>query len=143
MLTVATQERTNNERPAIRDTVENFESYDTVFIGYPIWWGDLPMILHTFMESYDFTGKTVIPFNTHEGSGQSGTQSAIADKLPGATVLQGLAIRGSDAQKMTCDGSNAVVKKWLDGLGLSKEAAAVTESEVGEFILMSGKIFRS
>ena len=135
MLTVATRERTNNERPAIRDTVENFESYDTVFIGYPIWWGDLPMILHTFMESYDFTGKTVIPFNTHEGSGQGGTQSAIASKLSGATVLQGLAIRGSDAQRITGDGGNAAVKNWLDGLGLSKQAATITESKVGEFDL--------
>ncbi len=94
--------------------------YDTVFIGYPIWWGDLPMILHTFMERYDFAGKTVIPFNTHEGSGQSGTQSAIANKLSGATVLQGLAMRGSTAQALVCAGTDATVKNWLGGLGLVK-----------------------
>ena len=117
---VATQERNNNERPAIKDAVENFDEYDTIFIGYPIWWGDLPMILHTFMESCDFTGKTVIPFNTHEGSGQSGTQSTIASKLSGAAVLQGLAMRGSAAQRLTGDGTDATVKNWLDGLGLVK-----------------------
>ena len=78
------------------------------------------MILHTFMESYDFTGKTVIPFNTHEGSGQSGTQSTIANKLSGATVLQGLAMQGRTAQALKCDGTNAAVKNWLDGLGLVK-----------------------
>ena len=118
--TVATRERNNNERPEIRDEVEDFEQYDTVFIGYPIWWGDLPMILHTFMESYDFTGKTVIPFNTHEGSGQAGTQSTIAHKLSGATVLQGLAMRGSTAQRLAADGTDAAVNNWLDGLGLAK-----------------------
>lgn len=117
---VATRERNNNERPAIKNTVENFDSYDAIFIGYPIWWGDLPMILHTFMESYDFSGKTVIPFNTHEGSGQSGTQSAIAAKLSGATVLQGLAMQGRTAQTLKCDGTNATVKNWLDGLGLTR-----------------------
>ena len=118
--TIATRERSNNERPAIKETVENFDEYDTIFIGYPIWWGDLPMILHTFMENYDFTGKTVIPFNTHEGSGQSGTQRTIASKLSGATVLQGLAMQGSTAQTLKCDGTNAAVKNWLDGLGLTR-----------------------
>lgn len=118
--TIATAERNSNARPAIAGTVSNFEDYDTVFIGYPIWWGDLPMILHTFMESYDFTGKTVIPFNTHEGSGQSGTQRTISNKLSGATVLQGLAVRGATAQGWSSYGSNTIVKNWLDGLGYIK-----------------------
>ena len=118
-LTVATAERKNDARPEISTTVTDFGQYDTVFLGYPIWWGDLPMILHTFMEGYDFTGKTVIPFNTHEGSGQSGTQSAVAEKLSGAKVLQGLAMRGSDAQKLAEPyGSDSTVKNWLDGLGV-------------------------
>lgn len=120
MLTVATNERQSNARPEIKNKVENFEQYDTIFIGYPIWWGDLPMLLHSFMESYDFTGKTVIPFNTHEGSGQAGTQSAITNKLSGATVLRGLAMQGSTAQKLSGDGSNASVKNWLEGLGFFK-----------------------
>ena len=117
MLTIATNERQSNARPEIKNKVENFEQYDTIFIGYPIWWGDLPMILHSFMESYDFTGKTVIPFNTHEGSGQAGTQSVITNKLSGATVLRGLAMQGSTAQKLSGDGGNASVKSWLEGLG--------------------------
>ena len=121
-LPIATAERTNNARPEIKTTVTDFKQYDTIFIGYPIWWGDLPMILHTFMESYDFTGKTVIPFNTHEGSGQSGTQSAIAGKLTGAKVLQGLAMQGSAAQKLAEPyGSDAAVKTWLGGLGIPAE----------------------
>ena len=78
------------------------------------------MILHTFMESYDFTGKTVIPFNTHEGSGQSGSQSTVARKLSGTTVLQGLAMQGRTAQALKYDGTNPTVKNWLDGLSLVK-----------------------
>ncbi len=135
MLTVAARERTNGEHPAIKNRIENFDGYDTVFLGYPIWWGDLPMILHSFMESYDFTGKTVIPFNTHEGSGQSGTQKTITDKLNGATVLQGLAMRGSTAQALKCDGTDATVKNWLDGLGIEKQTA-----DVGKFDLDAGTV---
>ena len=135
MLAVATRERTNGERPAIKSRIENFDRYDTVFLGYPIWWGDLPMILHTFMEGYNFAGKTVIPFNTHEGSGQSGTQKTIADKLTGATVLQGLAMRGSTAQALKCDGTDAAVKNWLDGLGIEKQTG-----KTGEFNLDAGTV---
>ncbi len=121
MLETATQERNNDERPAIRDTVENFDDYDTVFLGYPIWWGDLPMILHSFMESYDFSGKTVIPFNTHEGSGQADTQNAIAEKLAEASVLQGFAMRGSEAQELKCDGTDESVQNWLEEIEIKKD----------------------
>lgn len=80
------------------------------------------MILHTFMESYDFTGKTVIPFNTHEGSGQSVTQTTIQEKLTGATVLQGLAMLGETAQKLSAPyGSDPMVHTWLDGLGIAQK----------------------
>ena len=91
------------------------DQYDTVFIGYPIWWGDLPMVVYTFLESYDFSGKTVIPFCTHEGSGLSGTDRKVANVCPGATVLDGLAIRGSVAQNKQSDAKSDVVK-WLNGL---------------------------
>ena len=140
MLTVATDERTNNARPEIQSAVADFDAYDTVFLGYPIWWGDLPMILHSFMEAYDFTGKTVVPFNTHEGSGQSGTQRAIEEKLSGATVLQGLAMRGSTAQALSCDGTDAAVRNWLDGLGIEKPTAKPGEfdMEKGTVLLSSG-----
>ena len=116
-LDIATREYQNNERPELTGQVENWEDYDIIFLGYPIWWAGLPMALHTFMESYDWQGKTVIPFNTHEGSGQAGTQQVIEDKLSGATVLQGLAVRGSKAQN-DAEGTAADVAAWLKELGL-------------------------
>ena len=98
-LSIATEERNSGARPEIAKTVSNFQQYDTIFIGYPIWWGDLPMILHTFMESYDWSGKVVIPFCTHEGSGLSGTDSSIAS-VTGAQVLTAIDMRGSTAQNL-------------------------------------------
>ena len=116
-LDIATREYQNDERPELTGQVESWEDYDIIFLGYPIWWAGLPMALHTFMESYDWQGKTVIPFNTHEGSGQAGTQQVIEDKLSGATVLQGLAVRGSKAQN-DAEGTAADVAVWLKELGL-------------------------
>ena len=83
-----------------------------VFLGYPIWYGDMPMIVYNFLESYDFSGKTVIPFNTHEGSGQSGTQSRIESAVPTARVLNGIAIRGATAQNNT-DSARSTVERWI------------------------------
>ena len=114
-LEVATQEQRSNARPAYVGEVEGWEDYDTVFFGYPIWWGDMPMIAYTFLENHDFTGKTVIPFNTHEGSGQSGTQRTIESLCSGATVLDGLAIRGNTAQNDQA-GTEQAVGEWLDGM---------------------------
>ena len=79
----------------------------------------MPCIMYTFLENYDFTGKTVIPFNTHEGSGQAGTQQDLEGRLPGITVLQGLAVRGSKAQN-DAEGTGEDVANWLKGIGLSK-----------------------
>ena len=95
---VAKEEQNQNARPAIKDTVQNLEQYDTIYLGYPIWWGDLPMICYTFLESYDFSGKTIIPFCTHAGSGNAGTQSKIQAAVPNATVKEVLAISGGDTQ---------------------------------------------
>lgn len=95
---VAKEEQNNNARPEIASTVESFDSYDMIYLGYPIWWGDLPMICYTFLESYDFSGKTVIPFCTHAGSGDAGTQSKIQAVIPDAEVKEVLAIVGADAQ---------------------------------------------
>ena len=113
---VAKQELTDKARPEIQGSVENMEQYDIVFLGYPIWWGDMPMAVYTFMDSYDFSDKVVIPFNTHEGSGESGTYSAIASYLPDAQVLDGMAIQGQTAQEFSSDTQQAV-RNWLDGLG--------------------------
>lgn len=117
MLTVATQEKNDDARPEYAGDVENWEQYGTVFIGYPIWWGGVPNIVYLFLEKHDFTGKTVIPFNTHEGSGQAGTQQDIESRLPGITVLQGLAVRGSKAQN-DMEGTAQEVQDWLKQLDL-------------------------
>jgi len=113
---VAKQELADKARPELSGTVENMEQYDIVFIGYPIWWGDMPMAVYTFMDSYDFSDKVVIPFNTHEGSGESGTYSAIGSYLPNAQVLDGMAIQGKTAQEFNSDTQQSV-RDWLDGLG--------------------------
>lgn len=112
---VASDEKDNNARPEIQNKIDNFDSYDTVFIGYPIWWGDLPMIMYTLMENYDFNGKNVIPFNTHEGSGDAGTYSTIDSKLPNAKVnTKGLALDGKTARSE--DGKQKTID-WLKELG--------------------------
>ena len=82
----AQEEQRQDARPEIKDTIQNFEDYDTIFIGYPIWWSDLPQILYTFLESYDFTGKNVYLFSTNGGSGLAGTVSTITSKLDTANV---------------------------------------------------------
>jgi len=111
----ATNEMNANARPEIQNKIDNFDDYDTIFIGYPIWWGDMPMIIYTFMESYDFTGKTVIPFNTHEGSGNSGTYSTIKSKLKNAKVnTNGLALTGRNART---DSGKDETLNWLKELG--------------------------
>ena len=84
----ALEEQQSDARPEIKDPLESIDDYDVIFVGYPIWWGDMPQILYTFLESYDFTGKTVIPFSTHGGSGLAGTVSTISNKLDGATVVE-------------------------------------------------------
>lgn len=100
-----------NNPPQIAGTVENMDDYDIIFVGYPIWWGDLPTIMRVFLESYDFSGKTVIPFCTHAGSGLSGTESAIAD-ITGADMMDGLAIPGETAQNER-DKAGEAVTEWL------------------------------
>ena len=118
-LDVATEEQRTNDRPEYVNEIENWDQYDTVFIGYPIWWGEIPNIVYTFMEDYDFTGKTVIPFNTHEGSGQAHSQRDIEGLLTSATVLKGLAMRGSKAQN-DAEGTGADVANWLKQIGLAE-----------------------
>ena len=113
---IAKQELADKARPEISGSVDDMEQYDIVFLGYPIWWGDMPMAVYTFMDSYDWSDKVVIPFNTHEGSGDSGTYSAMASYLPDAQVLDGMAIQGKTAQEFSSDTQQSV-RDWLDGLG--------------------------
>lgn len=112
---LAKQEKSAGARPAIEGDIA-VEGYDTVFIGYPNWWGDMPMPVYTFIERHDWQGKNVIPFCTHEGSGLSNTEKYIAEACKGATVGKGLAMRGTTAQN-----SREQVKKsvlaWLERAG--------------------------
>ena len=98
-------------RPVISGSVENMEQYDTVFIGYPIWWGEAPRIASTFMESYDFSGKTIVPFCTSGGSGIGSSASNLERLTSGATWLDGRRLNGSDSQD--------TVMEWVNGLDLN------------------------
>ena len=110
----AKAERDNGDRPKFKELQFNPENYDTIFIGYPIWWYELPMIMRTFFDTYDLSGKTIIPFNTHEGSGDGGTYDQIKTEEPNAKVLEGLPIRGGDIENTD---SKDKVTEWLTGLG--------------------------
>lgn len=94
---LATAEKESGARPEYVGDVD-IADYDTVFLGYPIWWGDLPMIVYSFLEKHDFSGKTVRPFCTHEGSGSAGTFEGLADLLAGATIGEGLEMSGTKAR---------------------------------------------
>lgn len=86
LVNMAQEEQTNNARPELKNNIENLESYDRIFIGYPIWWSDFPMIMYTFFDENDFSGKEIIPFNTHGGSGLAGTVETIKELEPQANV---------------------------------------------------------
>ncbi len=108
---VAKIEREENARPEIVGRVENFSDYDVIFLGYPIWWGDLPMAVYTFLEQENFSGKIIAPFCTHEGSGLGGTEKFISEKT-NAKLLPGLAIKGSVAQNDR-EKTKFEVENWL------------------------------
>lgn len=108
----AQQEQRENARPALTTRIENIDEYDTIFLGYPNWWGDMPMPIYTFLDEYDLSGKTIAPFITHGGSGLSGTPENIKEEEPNATVTDGLAISGSSARNSESD-----VREWLSEIG--------------------------
>ena len=114
---VATREKNSNARPEFKNAEAlDLSKYDTILLGYPIWWGDVPMIINTFLEKYNFSGKTIIPFNTHEGSGDAGTYATIKNKMSSSNVnTNGLSIRGATARE---ESSKSTVENWLKGLGL-------------------------
>ena len=95
-------------RPAIAGKISNMEEYDVIFVGFPIWWYVAPTIINTFLESYDLTGKTIIPFATSGGSGMGKTNENLLPSCQGATLLQGKMLNGKLSEKE--------LKKWLDGL---------------------------
>ena len=113
---VAKQEQNDNARPAYSGELPDLSKYSTIFIGAPVWWGDWPMIMYTVFENNDFSGKTLIPFSTHEGSGLSGFDEKLAGACPNSTVGKGLAIEGNEAQNNQ-EKARESVSGWLAELG--------------------------
>ena len=107
----AKREHDENMRPEIKNHID-LGDYDTIFIGYPMWWYTFPMIIYTLFDQYDFAGKTIIPFNTHMGSGDGGTYQTIRQLEPNARVLEGLPVEMRDAER----GASAAVARWLKKL---------------------------
>lgn len=106
---VAKDELRKNARPELTENVDNIEDYDVIFLGYPNWWGTAPMPVFTFLEQYDFDGKIIVPFCTHEGSGMGHSEKDIKEICLGAEVKKGLAIHGGSVMKS----KNAIVK-WIE-----------------------------
>lgn len=110
----AAQEQDENARPELASQIENPDQYDTILLGYPNWWGDMPMPLYTFLEEYDFSGKTIIPFTAHGGSGFSDTVNTIGELQPEAEVSEeGLSISRNDVAD-----AEEEIRAWVEGLGL-------------------------
>lgn len=105
---VAMEEKRKNARPELIRVVDQMDLYDVIYLGYPNWWGTFPMAVFTFLESYDFSGKTIIPFCTHEGSGLGNSERDIRKLCPNANVLPGIAIKGGSAKN-----AGNSVKSWL------------------------------
>lgn len=115
LLEFAYEERSEDARPELSLEVENFDQYDVIFIGYPNWNADLPMPLYTFLEQYDFSGKIIIPFSTHGGSGFSGTIGTIADLQPNATVVS----NGYTVSRNSVSSSDEEIREWIETLNLN------------------------
>ena len=114
LLARARKEMQNNERPALKKEID-ISTYDTIFIGYPIWNADLPPIINTFLENNDFSGKTVVPFCTHGGSGLSGTPQTIKTELKEAKVIT----NGFEIYRLNMEEASNEVDTWLKELGIN------------------------
>ncbi|MDE6726726.1 MAG: flavodoxin [Oscillospiraceae bacterium] len=113
LLDIAQQEQRDNARPKVAETVSAMDSYDIVFIGYPNWWNDAPKLVLSFLESYDLSGKTVIPFCTHGSSGFGRSVDSVKNSAQGANFLDGFEVRGANVGKAQND-----VSSWISGLNL-------------------------
>lgn len=112
LIDYASQEQSDDTRPELTEHIENLDDYDVIFIGYPTWWYDMPQVLYSFFDEYDFTGKTLIPFNVHNGSQFSGTISTIQELEPGATVIED----GFTVSERNVADAAGDVAEWLDQL---------------------------
>lgn len=115
VLALAKKELNAAHRPKLASKVENIDAYDVVFIGYPNWWSTMPTGVLSFLEEYDFSGKTIIPFCTHGGSGLGRSEGDIVKLYPASKLLEGLAVTDS-----RIDRSHGSVMSWLDKLGFTK-----------------------
>ena len=106
---VAKEELRAKARPELKKMPESIDAYDVIFLGYPCWWGTMPMAVYTFLEHFDFTGKKIVPFCTHEGSRMGGSVNQIKKTAPGAVVLEGLPIHGAEAAQ-----SEGEVAAWAE-----------------------------
>ena len=111
----AAEEQEAGARPELATQIENLEQYDTIFLGYPNWWADLPMAVYSFLDEYDLAGKTIIPFNVHNGSRFSRTIETIAELEPEATVVE----NGFTVSERTVAEAAGDVATWLEELGMS------------------------
>lgn len=114
LLDIARQEQADDARPELAAQVDNWDSYDVIFVGYPNWWSDAPMAVYTFLESYDWNGKTLIPFNTSSSGGFGRSLSGVEESAVGATVLEGLDLTESELSD-----AQSRVAEWLNSLGLN------------------------
>jgi flavodoxin len=105
---VAREELRKNARPELTAKVKDMENYDVIYLGYPNWWNTFPMAVFTFLESYNFTDKTIIPFCTHEGSGIGNSERDVKRLCPNATIMESIAIRGSSVES-----ADNMVQSWL------------------------------
>ena len=110
-INVAKEEQRKKSRPAYKGDIDT-SAYDTIYIGYPIWWGDLPMVVYTFLEAHDLSGKTIVPFCTHEGSGLSGTDNNIKKLYKKVTMKKALVMTGRTAQNNRKEAEKQV-DEWL------------------------------
>ncbi|MDO4333416.1 MAG: flavodoxin [Eubacteriales bacterium] len=115
LLEFAYNEKADDARPELAAQIENPDSYDVIFLGYPNWNADLPMPLYTFLEEYDFSGKTIIPFTTHGGSGFSRTIQTISELQPNANVISD----GLSISRNSVSGAENDVANWVNGLNLT------------------------
>lgn len=113
LVSLAKEEQERDVRPEIKNKISNFDDYDTIYIGYPIWWSDMPQILYTFLELYDFKEKTVIPFSTHGGSGLAGTIRTIQSKLTDSNVESNAFTMSRNSMEQ----APKEVKEWLQEIG--------------------------
>lgn len=115
----ANEERLNNVHPEQSTDITNFSDYDVVFVGYPIWWYQMPMPLYSFFDKYDFAGKRIIPFSSHGGSGWSGTVDDISALEPDATMVTGLSISRGNVASSADD-----ILEWLNDIGITNNSGS-------------------